>query len=1427
SSGSVGIVGSSSSDGFPAGSAVSSDGSTYTPDFSSSAYLTQDYISYWDFNSITPSDTIQTVANARLDMPPGEVHGASLAEGISVAGLRFDGTDDYIEVADDPALRLGTQQTVSTWFKWEGGNADGWQRLVGKGSNDHQIYGLWIYPNSKKVRFQIINDGGTSCIVQETLTSFDMIWHHMAGTYDGSNVRLYLDGNELKSEPCTINPPVDTTPVRFGYISGTFKKFQGILDEVKIYNRPLTAVQITALFHEFDAEISAADEAVLDNYASKWTFENLLTNPATGKMSVQNEVDGAPFGIIEGASSADGISGKALSFDGTDDYVEIPDPGDGSPLDLSEDFTVSVWASFNDITNNQILVHKYGIYIIDVQDAKLRFGRGSPFSEVSLSAVRINEWVHLVGVKDGATTRLYLNGEEVGSSTDSYGEVDNSNNLFVGRRGNSGDRHFFNGLLDEVALYKQALTPEQVKALYDEERGEGWNKYDPSQAELNALVDFDDDTSYLKIISKELDNRLVPRINSLSEVVKADLDLNQQAYFFKSPLVKKSPVGYFQFAGVSYIVEVVEENQFKGEVTIGIRNIVLPTYLKTEKFAIDEDYNILNIKPKTIELNVDADAQPDLYLHLQGYWNIKKELGLLILLSPVMNFDLLSSGETTLHNLDAQKFFYNGQQHTIIFIEELIDVGEPGADNIISVDGKQYLNPGDDGSDISNPFIHYFDERKTTGVSINLKQSFGNEEIGTYLPLEITRYPPELDQIYQDFFTQTKTTSIQGTTFKICKLDIPDPYIVDVCKSNEDISEQREFGLEADQPTVRETFNNLLFHYPLPESDDVPKQVNVYHLHDVDKPVLVPGIFAVNLINSRSFALKVDDEGTDEYYLLSHPQANYLDFELMEVTALLHPDLPPPIGKGDKEEVIFNLPVERFSETAKDKFRQIRVERLFEEEQEDDARYRITVETKTDNVIDLDKELETSVETYGFVNVQGVGEFRLNPTDIATAKSHMDISLDGSPIQLQFGVPQVIDEVLVHYNTVKTIDNYFHSKQADIHTYYDLSSEKSHPLSDEDFNIPLMKGHEIALGVDGKYYLLGYNPSLLWTGTEFFDLTQMRLERIGVPQGSPTERIITNYDSLTSTAIYTLESGKKIKVKLDHFDTSNKQVRFSVESPDIITEIVTSFDLRKEFMVELPQPSVGVSKVLEVSGKKFFNCDNADTKLFQNSMLLCQGSQRPVELKVNTPNSGVFNGIATYRGIFGGKKVTFQKTYDLSSSVQLKWSELTGNFSKDQFPALKINGEYFDLDGGNTLGSLRLINISSGQSFPVLQYGFEEGAQQGMIAIGETVYGFKQSLQDFMVTLTIQKESFRMLTSAGFIVQGTEEFITSVGEDIYTIRAEDYGRFLVVLLEDEQGLFYRGVMFKDAHQDVLLPNGDIIVVSVSEKEGELLLQVQS
>ena len=500
---------------------------------------------------------------------------------------------------------------------------------------------------------------------------------------------------------------------------------------------------------------------------------------------------------------------------------------------------------------------------------------------------------------------------------------------------------------------------------------------------------------------------------------------------------------------------------------------------------------------------------------------------------------------------------------------------------------------------------------------------------------------------------------------------------------------------------------------------------------------------------------------------------------------------------------------------------------MFEEEQEDDARYRITVETKTDNIVSLDKELETSVETYGFVNVQGVGEFRLNPTDIATAKSHMDISLDGSPIQLQHRVPQVIDDVLVHYHTAKTIDNYFHSKQADIHKYYDLSREKSHPLSDEDFNIPLMKGHEIALGVDGKYYLLGYNPSLLWTGTEFFDLTQMRLERIGMPQGSPAERIITNYDSLTSTAIYTLESGKKIKVKLDHFDTSNKQVRFSVETPEMVTEIVTSFDLRKEFLAELPQPSSGVSKVLEVSGKKFFNCDNADTKLFQNSILLCQGSQRPVELKVNTPNSGLFNGVATYRGIFGGKKVTFQKVYDLSSSVQLKWSELTGSFSQDKFPALKIDNEYLDLDGGNTLGSLRLINISSGNIFPVLQYGFEEGAQQGMVALGETVYSFKQSLQDFVVTLTIQKEPFRMLTSAGFRVQGTEEFITSVGEDVYTIQAEDYGRFLVVVMEDQRGLFYRTIMFKDAHQDVLLPNGDIVVVSISENEGELQLQVQS
>src|SRR3989338_2493034 len=89
---------------------------------------------------------------------------------------------------------------------------------------------------------------------------------------------------------------------------------------------------------------------------------------------------------------------------------------------------------------------------------------------------------------------------------------------------------FFNGLIDEVEIYDYALTPEQVKALYDPVAGSCFNKYCPTLSEVSALDQFH--SSYLNTIHTGLNTNSVTNIRKLSETRNVDIGLNEQAQTF-------------------------------------------------------------------------------------------------------------------------------------------------------------------------------------------------------------------------------------------------------------------------------------------------------------------------------------------------------------------------------------------------------------------------------------------------------------------------------------------------------------------------------------------------------------------------------------------------------------------------------------------------------------------------------------------------------------------------------------------------------------------------------------------------------------------------------------------------------------------------------------------------------------------------------
>ena len=169
----------------------------------------------------------------------------------------FDGNPaDYITVKDynspnpaDNTLRIaGKNMTVEAWVKWDGHGSD-WQRIVGKGDSTKRNYGLWMKPS--EWLFQIYDGAGGTCNVSDTgaANTPDEKWHYLAGTYDGSKIKIYLDGKKIAESACSLSPATSADPLTIGY-AGYHDPFSGIIDEVIVSKATKSSSDIQARFDQ-------------------------------------------------------------------------------------------------------------------------------------------------------------------------------------------------------------------------------------------------------------------------------------------------------------------------------------------------------------------------------------------------------------------------------------------------------------------------------------------------------------------------------------------------------------------------------------------------------------------------------------------------------------------------------------------------------------------------------------------------------------------------------------------------------------------------------------------------------------------------------------------------------------------------------------------------------------------------------------------------------------------------------------------------------------------------------------------------------------------------------------------------------------------------------------------------------------------------
>ena len=164
--------------------------------------------------------------------------GAGLPNAYSVS---FDGSDEYVNIADDSTLDITGDFSLACWFKFEGSDAPG---LVGKWTAA-QNSGYAFKVTSNKIRFYSNGEYEAS----DTDIN-DGLWHHLVGTWDGSNAHIYLDGvlDDNGGTGGFANPVANNDNFFIGRIVSVSDYFQGNIDEVSLWNKALSAGNISALY---------------------------------------------------------------------------------------------------------------------------------------------------------------------------------------------------------------------------------------------------------------------------------------------------------------------------------------------------------------------------------------------------------------------------------------------------------------------------------------------------------------------------------------------------------------------------------------------------------------------------------------------------------------------------------------------------------------------------------------------------------------------------------------------------------------------------------------------------------------------------------------------------------------------------------------------------------------------------------------------------------------------------------------------------------------------------------------------------------------------------------------------------------------------------------------------------------------------------
>ncbi|MAE63123.1 MAG: hypothetical protein CMJ18_02520, partial [Phycisphaeraceae bacterium] len=219
-------------------------------------------------------ETTGYVAADSIGSNHGQVFGAAYwTVGQLLSALEFDGTNDYIEVPDNAVFHVTSALTVTAWIKadaWPSGHRVAVILRKGEGNPNNWQFAV----KDGRVTLYLDESDGDGVSADTVLNSGQ--WYHVAATWDGTTIKLFVDGAIDNGSGDARAAPIltDDRAIYLGGRGGT-DKHDGVLDDVRFYDRALSAAEIRVIYEEG----VAAANSIIPTLIADYRFQEVKPSP--------------------------------------------------------------------------------------------------------------------------------------------------------------------------------------------------------------------------------------------------------------------------------------------------------------------------------------------------------------------------------------------------------------------------------------------------------------------------------------------------------------------------------------------------------------------------------------------------------------------------------------------------------------------------------------------------------------------------------------------------------------------------------------------------------------------------------------------------------------------------------------------------------------------------------------------------------------------------------------------------------------------------------------------------------------------------------------------------------------------------------------------------------------------------------------------